>query len=64
MNTAEARALAYYAAKIGKDADAARLYQAAADAYPVTIGALAKRDKAFLLELAAVHRHAAQKATP
>ena len=64
MNTAEARALAYYAARLGNDAEAARLYQAAADAYLISTSALAKKDKAFLLELAAEHERAASKATP
>ena len=60
LNTANLRNLAYDASVAGNMAEAARLYKAAADAYPVRKGALAKADIARLERYAECHRLSAE----
>lgn len=62
MNTATLRALGYDAARAGNVAEAARLYQAALEAYPVKVGALAKKDMLALRILVSTYTQAADSA--
>ena len=62
LNTATLRAMGYDAARVGNVAEAARLYQAAIDAYPVKVGALANKDLSALRVLASNYRQAADYA--
>lgn len=63
MTTAQLRALGYDAARACNWAEAARLYQEAADAYPMPlVGAMAKADHKRLLTFAAEYRRAAEYA--
>ncbi len=62
MNTATLRNMGYDAARRGDVAEAARLYQAALDAYPVKVGALAKKDMNALRFLASNYHQAAEYA--
>ena len=60
LTTANLRNMAYDASVAGNMAEAARLYKAAADAYPVRKGALAKADIARLERYAECHRLSAE----
>ena len=59
-NSATYRAQGYDAGRAGDYAEAARLYQLAADAYPIKTGALAKRDIDQLRGMAASYRAGAE----
>ena len=54
--------MGYDAARAGNVAEAARLYQAALDAYPVKVGALARKDMNALRVLISNYSQAAEYA--